>query len=115
MDFKTEDQFQAACVKWFNDEYPKHRKMLYSVPNGANLSYREAGKLIGTGLTSGVADLHLILSCGRIVFIELKLPEGTQSPEQIKWQDKVEARGHVYVVIKTLTEFKEFIWKIIGK
>lgn len=114
-EFKTEDQFQAYCVKWFSDMYPKHRGMLYSVPNGANLSPREAAKLVATGIKAGVADLHFILSCGRIVFIEMKLPNGTQSDEQKAWQEKVEARGHVYVVIRTFNEFKNFIWSIIGK
>lgn len=116
MIFKTEDQLQAYCVKWFDEQYPQLRGMLYSVPNGAHLSdKREANKLIATGLRRGPADLHLILSCGRIVFIEMKLPNGTQSNDQEKWQAKVEERGHTYVILRTFNEFKEFICSIIGR
>jgi hypothetical protein len=40
-----------------------------------------------------------------MLFCELKVGKGKQSPEQIEFQQKVEKRGHKYVLIRTQDEF----------
>lgn len=112
--FRTEEQFQAYCVKWFSDEYPAERQMLHA--NNNNSSSRiEGNKAKATGVVPGVSDLELICDGGVTWYIELKLPGKKQSPDQIKFQERLVARKHFYVVIETFKQFKELVWQIIGR
>lgn len=67
------------------------------------------------GVVAGVSDMELICLDGRMIFIEFKIPGGTLSDEQKEFASEVQARGHSYVVIFSLAEFKELIWAVIGK
>ena len=40
--------------------------------------------------------------------IELKNAKGKQSKDQILWQELLESQGFMYVVIRSLEEFKKF-------
>lgn len=116
----TEDQLQAKCFKWFDNEFPAERRMLFAVPNGGerplkrvmtNTGWRmipvEANKLKATGTMPGVSDLIFVTDI--VYFIEMKIPGGTQSDEQIDFMNKVRYRGHTYVVIYSFEEFTKFI------
>lgn len=103
----TEDQLQAACTQWFWNSFPLQRRMLFHVDN--NSWNRVVGaKKKALGVVSGPSDLIFIL-CGEVVFIEMKTPTGTQSDEQKDFQLKVSHRGHQYIIIRTLDQFKSFI------
>jgi hypothetical protein len=110
----NEEQLQANCVKWFDNNYPLERGMLFAVDN--NLSHRlsgvyraiEGNRKKAIGCRAGVSDLIFITSDG-VYFIELKLAGGYQSPEQKDFQKKIEARGWTYVIIRELSEFQDFI------
>lgn len=101
----NEEQYQAKCVKWFDNSYPLERGMLFAVDN--NVSHRlpgavriiEGNRKKAIGCRPGVSDLILITVDG-VYFIELKLIGGYQSPEQKDFQRKVEARGWTYVIIR---------------
>ena len=113
MEFKTEQQFQAACSAWFWNEYPGWRRMLHCNMN--NSADRVAGnKAKAVGVVKGVSDLELIANGGVVWFIELKLPGKKQSEEQIDFETKVRARGHNYVILETLDEFKNLVNFIIN-
>lgn len=106
--YATEHQFQADCVMWFHNEYPKHRKMLHCNDNN---SYNkiEGNKKKALGVVAGVSDLELILYAGVVMFIELKLPGKLQSIEQIDFMNMVTDRGHMYCVIDNIEAFKSLI------
>lgn len=108
----TEEQMQAECILWFWNTYPEQRRMLYA--NNNNSHNRIAGnKARSVGVTAGVSDLTFIAS-GMVFFIEMKLPKGTQSNEQIDFEAKVLDRGHPYVIIRSVENFKSFICNLIG-
>lgn len=109
--FKTEHQFQAACVLWHSQTFPEDRGMLHC---NMNNSYNavEGNKAKALGVVPGVSDLEYIAEFGVVWFIELKIPGKTQSEEQIKFMNKVRSRGHHYIIIETLEEYKALIWKI---
>lgn len=44
---------------------------------------------------------------GSAVMIELKNAKGKQSKDQILWQELLESQGFMYVVIRSLEEFKQ--------
>lgn len=108
----TEDQLQSQCVKWFDEEYPAHRQMLFAVPNGGLRDRRTASIMQATGLKKGVSDLVLILHHA-VIFIEMKIPGGSQSEDQIKFQERVERRGHLYFLLWNFEEFKNLIRKVV--
>lgn len=109
----TELQLQSACVMWFHNTFPAHRGMLHCNMN--NSFNRIAGATAKSlGVVSGVSDLELICHDGKIWFIELKFGNGVQSYIQTEWQYQIEMRGHKYILIHTLTEFKNFIYATLG-
>ena len=85
--------------------------LVFSVPNGQRLNLRRAAIAKAEGLLSGVSDLVIVLPRGRVVFVELKAPngKGRQSPAQKAFQEEVEQRRHVYMVWSGWPEVQEFI------
>lgn len=112
--FSTESQMQEAMVKWFwNVIGEPYRRMLYHVNNNSTGGVRGAQNK-SLGVVKGVADMTFI-SFGEVIFIENKLPGGTQSPEQIDFMNKVLERGHRYVLCYSFEGFKNFIYTEINK
>ena len=113
---EEEHNIQAACVRWFNLQWPEYRGLLFAVPNGGARSKATAGKLKAEGVVPGVADLILLVPFiqeGVQYFnglcIEMKTAKGRQSPEQKEWEDKVTGQGYEYKVIRSLDEFIEVV------
>lgn len=115
---EEEYNIQAACVRWFNLQWPEYRGLLFAVPNGGARSKATAGKLKAEGVVPGVADLILLVPrCVKAhddegwyntihaLCIEMKTAKGRQSPEQKAWQRKVEDHGYRYRVCRSFDEF----------
>lgn len=114
---EEEHNIQCACVRWFNLQWPEYRGLLFAVPNGGARSKATAGKLKAEGVVPGVADLILLVPkrssdnplilaptyCG--ICIEMKTQKGRQSPEQIRWMERVAANGYKYAVCHSLEDF----------
>lgn len=103
----SEHDIQAACIKWFRLQYPRLAPLLFAVPNGTNKSKTARMMFKAEGLTAGVSDLLFLLPHGGYhgLCIEMKTRTGRQSDEQKAWQAAVEARGYLYVIIRSLDEF----------
>ena len=119
---EEEHNIQAACVRWFNLQWPEYRGLLFAVPNGGARSKATAGKLKAEGVVPGVADLILLVPrCVKAhddegwyntihaLCIEMKTAKGRQSPEQKGWQEMVEAHGYKYAVCHSLDEFMDVV------
>lgn len=104
----TEEQLQSQCAIWFWNTFPDYRRMLFHVDNNSQNSIVGARKK-ALGVCSGPSDFILVLSLGKVVFIEMKTEVGSQSIEQKEFQSKVEARGHEYKIIRNLEGFRRFI------
>lgn len=110
---EEEHNIQAACVRWFNLQWPEYRGLLFAIPNGGARSKATAGKLKAEGVIPGVADLILLVprieeGCKYMwhaLCIEMKTTTGRQSAEQGLWQLKVEQHGYKYAVCRSLDEF----------
>ena len=118
---QEEHNIQAACVRWFNLQWPEYRGLLFAVPNGGARSKATAGKLKAEGVVAGVADLILLVPDNyetlatprsgtwyhsiHALCIEMKTEKGRQSPEQKEWAEKVRKYGYRYVVVRSLEEF----------
>jgi len=108
----SEDHIQAQIVLWFNNNYclstHSPRSICFSIPNGGTRNIAEAQKLKATGLMAGASDL-MLNHRGKWYCVEIKKPGGVQSPDQKKFQGRVEALGTTYKLIYSLEEFKEWV------
>jgi len=68
-------------------------------PRGA----RRQAILVGMGVHRGFADL-MVLSGGRVLFLELKSPRGRLSPEQVAFRDAVQAQGFGWALVRSLDD-----------
>lgn len=103
-----EAKLQAECFKWFWNTFPSERRMLFHVDNNSWNTIVGAKKK-ALGVVQGVSDMVLILDCS-VEFLEFKTDTGAQSEEQIDFENKVTTRCHRYVVIRSMEQFKNYIY-----
>jgi hypothetical protein len=76
--------------------------------------------LKSTGLYPGISDLHLLVKKDILIdgitikypttiYLELKTESGHQSAAQKGWQKTVVDMGFEYVIIRSITEFKNIV------
>lgn len=107
--------FRAAGLYAFS--ITNHQQALSRVPKCQRFAL--INSLKSEGMTSGVADMQILLPGGRSIFIETKAPEevwngkkrysGKQSDEQKKFEAKVTALGHRYIVLDSIVGIEEII------
>ena len=80
------------------------------------LSPQQKAQLIQTqrlqGFTNGIMDLVIYLPEAQVLNLELKRPKGgSQSPDQLAIQSKLEALGHNYFLIRDIYD----VFKLIAE
>lgn len=109
-----ESVMQRALVKWFDHNAAKlgvHPLCLMSIPNGGNGDARRGSIMKAEGQRKGAPDMflaarvrmplvHTALTGG--LFLELKTPKGTLSPEQEVYHEILRNQGYRVVVIRSL-------------
>lgn len=106
-----EHRIQVSCVRWFRYAYPSYARLLFAIPNGGDRDIRVAQRLKAEGVVAGVADLFLAIGTEVChgMFIEMKTPQGRQSEKQKEFQRVVEEEGYMYIVCRSLDEFREIV------
>ncbi len=104
----TEAQIQQKIYIWFNNNYclshHNPKCSIFSVPNeGKDVKEQMFKK--ATGMVSGVSDMIVVIP-NKVLFIEVKTPTGKQSPNQLKFQQTVQALGFEYFLVRSLKDFK---------
>lgn len=109
-----EGRIQAECVAWFHNTYPQYRGLYFAVQNensraDSNASTGAIRKAMG--VVKGVSDTLMFVPRSKWhgLCVEFKSNIGRQSLAQIEWQQKVEAQGFRYEVVRSLEEFKKLI------
>ena len=106
---REESLLQASCVQWFKNNYClKHQKPRYdifSVPNEATWNNNNFKAM---GVRKGASDLVVVMN--KVIFIEMKDQKGSQSDDQIDFEEVVTGLGHNYHIIRSLEQFKQLIW-----
>ena len=109
-----ESDLQIACVRWFDLQYPKHKHLLFAIPNGGRRSAREGARLKQEGVRAGVWDLFLAqprfkTSVQRAgLFIEMKAGKGKLTEAQKAFRDSLND-VYAFEVCYTLEEFMQAI------
>lgn len=113
-----ENKVQASSVKWFTNNYClKHHNpqcVIFSVPNEAiqKMAWKQISTFKAMGLKSGVSDV-IVLSEGKVLFVEFKTEKGIQTAKQRNFQQAVEALGFDYHICRSVEEFQKIIKKNI--
>lgn len=123
----AEDKLQSMAVRSFRRKYPELAKLLFSVPNGANLTDSQRMLFSQTGMVPGVSDLILLISrhgygslCleskvkkGDIYNIagvnRLVKKTGTQSKDQHEWELSALTVGNKYELYYSVNQFDQII------
>lgn len=64
------------------------------------------GQFIRSG-ERGTADILGVIKGGRFISIEIKREGKNATPDQVKWGEKVTAKGGLYVVAHSVDEVKQ--------
>ena len=104
-----ESRIQAACVRWFNFQYPDYRGLLFAVPNGGARNAATGRILKAEGVVAGVADLLVPIVGHNALCIEMKTEKGRQQASQKEWQEKVESAGAKYVICRSFEQFRDIV------
>ena len=59
--------------------------------------------LVGMGVHPGFADL-IVLSGGRVLFLEVKSKTGRLSPAQVAFRDTVQAQGFAWALVRSVDD-----------
>jgi hypothetical protein len=99
----SESRLQAEIFQHHWNNYPHERGLLFHVNNKARNAI-EGNRFKAMGVVRGVSDLIYLKPGGRPLLMELKLDEGKQSSEQLKWEALVKEAGYNYVIVRSLEE-----------
>lgn len=110
MSNRLEEIMQSKCVEWFNNTHLEFYKCLFAVNN--NSVNKLAGAIAkAKGVKSGVSDLILLCKNGLTLFLEAKTEDGTQSKDQKEFEAQANKLGHIYIIFRSVDEFKEIVYK----
>lgn len=96
----TEEQMQAAVIRWADSQSHPALKWLFHVPNGGHRDPATAGRMKAAGVRRGVPDLLLVWArlgdddwrrCG--LAIEMKKRPNKPTPEQLAWLKHLQVEG----------------------
>lgn len=131
-----ESKMQQQCVAWFREQYPQYAMLLtHPINEGsghAAIDRRRQGIHKAEGAVAGVPDLLLFLpnrlgkrlkmvegnyvdaySWFHGLGIEFKTAKGKQSQAQKDFQEIFEMAGYIYVIVRSLEDFKEKNQKMV--
>lgn len=107
----SEAYLQSECYWWFAETYPAERPYLWANLNNPR-SMVTGSQLKGMGMLAGISDMTYLASGNYPYFLELKLPNGRQSKQQIEFAKNIELRGGIYAIIRSIEDFK--FWVHVG-
>jgi hypothetical protein len=99
-----ESAIQGAIVDFLRAVLPKTYRCM-AIPNGSRRTANGRAANAVPGLTPGVLDLMLV-SAGRLWFIEVKGPKGTLTDEQEEFTSWCAATGTPYCVARSVDDVR---------
>ena len=110
----SEHEEQVALVNWFSDNFKEPDYVIFAVPNGGKRWIKEAGRLKAEGTKAGVSDL-IIITHGKVIFLEMKKLNGKLSDKQKEFNENVEHLGFISIVCYGASDASEKILKELTK
>lgn len=100
-----EFKIQHESFKWYHNNFPEYRKLLYAIPNGGTRNLIEASRMKMTGTTKGIPDMILTIE-RKAFYFEFKTEKGIFSPEQKETILKLKKNGFPVFEIRSFDQFK---------
>jgi hypothetical protein len=102
-----EDALQKSLVDFVRTVLPG--VVVFAIPNGGKRTKAEAGILKATGVLAGVSDLEIWPDeiAPRSLFVEVKTDAGKLSVEQRSFGRRAAARGHYFVVWRSIDDARK--------
>lgn len=100
----SENEIHMKAWAWVQKAHPE--LLIFHVANERKAAPQYHLKLRRLGVLKGVADFLAFPIDGRKFAIELKDDKGTQDAEQIKFQQRWEAAGGQYLLVRSVVEFQ---------
>ena len=102
-----EEKIQAASIDYLRAALRDH--LVFAIPNAARrTAHGKAGNAV-PGLMPGMPDLGICLLHGRILFLEVKTPAGTLSPDQLAMHLLLRALGHIVETVRSIDETRQVL------
>ena len=60
----------------------------------------------------GESDLTVFMHGGKTVFVEIKTPNGRQSPQQKHFQNVIESYGFRYVILRSIEDARRLVEEV---
>lgn len=103
---QPEAEIQRAIVHTLRFALPRGAIVHHcanEVTQAGRAGARRQAILVGMGVTPGFADL-IVLSDGRVLFLEVKSPTGRLSPSQVAFRDAVLAQGFAWALVRSVED-----------
>ena len=97
---------QRAIVKALRVVLPRGSVVHHAaneVTSGDRQAKLRQAVLVGMGVYPGFADL-IVLSGGRVLFLEVKSRTGRLSPPQVAFRDSVQAQGFAWALVRSVED-----------
>jgi hypothetical protein len=110
---RRESDLQISIINWCRLQYPKI--LLTISPAGMKLPMQVARRFKAMGYRAGTADILIFEPRGIYhgLTLELKMPGGVPSPEQIEWRNEALDRGYLAVICPKIKDENDcFQWAI---
>ena len=107
---ELEAKHQQEIILYMNKHYFKTH-IIFSVPNEIpyplppKIMVDILSRLTQNGLLKGTSDLVILCPDKRYITVEVKTSTGSQRPEQIIFQKRVESINGDYFIIRSLEDF----------
>ena len=107
---ELEAKHQQDIILYMNKHY-LNTHIIFSVPNEIpyplpkKIMMDILSRLTQNGLLKGTSDLVILCPDKRYITVEIKRSTGSQSPEQIIFQKRVESINGDYFIIRSLEDF----------
>jgi len=119
---RSEHQEQVALIAWFKLQFPKFRKHIFAIPNGAHLEGDsrvraiKMNKLKSEGFLVGTPDLFMLIPKAGYhgMFIEMKSNGGTVTEDQAEFIGRASLMGYFCIVCYGFDEAKNAISEYLG-
>jgi hypothetical protein len=111
---KKENIIQHEIVKWFSQQYPQHRGLLFEINNDSPGGVKQIMKRQAMGMIPGLSDLmFLVPGRGEYAGIEIKGYQSRHSLEHIvtqwEWGKKIRDNGGYWIMTSNIDNITLFI------
>ena len=102
---RREDNLQAAIVAYLRAVLPDAK--VAAIPNGGARTPAEGAIFKRTGVLAGMPDLVVILTGGRVLWLEVKADKGRRSEAQSDIGMWLAAKGHHWACVRSVEQVRE--------